>query len=81
MKKFLFALLLMVVLPVYASHIVGGEFELLHISGYTYQLNMILYFDDINGAPGALDQTVTVSFYRKRDNVFITSLTLTFNHA
>ncbi len=76
MKKFLFALLLMIVLPVYASHIVGGEFELLHISGYTYQLNMILYFDDINGNPGAQDPSATVSFYRKRDNVFITSLDL-----
>jgi len=76
MKKFLFALLLMVVLPVYGSHIVGGEFELLHISGYNYQLNMILYFDDVNGEPGALDQTVTASFYRKRDNAFMTSLLL-----
>ena len=76
MKKFVFALLLMVVLPVYASHIVGGEFELIHISGYTYQLNMILYFDDINGVPGAQDDNVTVSFYRKRDNVFITNLLL-----
>ncbi len=76
MKKFLLALLLMIVLPVYASHIVGGEFELLHLSGYSYQLNMILYFDDINGNPGAEDQNVTVSFYRKRDNAFMTNLTL-----
>jgi hypothetical protein len=66
----------MVVLPVYASHIVGGEFELLHLSGYTYQLNMILYFDDVNGDPGAQDPNASVSFYRKRDNVFITSLLL-----
>ncbi len=76
MKKFLFALLLMIVLPVYASHIVGGEFELIHLNGYNYQLNMILYFDDLNGAPRALDNNVVVSFYRKRDNVFITNLTL-----
>jgi len=76
MKKSLFALLLMIVLPVYGSHIVGGEFELIHISAYNYQLNMILYFDDINGNPGAQDPSATVSFYRKRDNVFITSLLL-----
>jgi hypothetical protein len=76
MKKYLFTSLLLVVLPVYASHIVGGEFELLHISGYNYKLNMILYFDDINGNPGALDNAVTVSFYRKRDNLHITDLTL-----
>ncbi len=76
MKKFLFSVLLVIALPVYASHIVGGEFELLHLSGYSYQLNMILYFDDINGNPGALDQTVTVSFFQKSNNAFITNLTL-----
>src|SRR5258706_4149730 len=43
MKKLLLPLLLMAVLPLYASHIVGGEFELLHLNGYNYQLNMILY--------------------------------------
>ncbi len=75
-KKFLFASLLLVVLPVFASHIVGGEFELIHISGYNYQLNMILYFDDINGNPGALDDTVRVGFYRKRDNFFVGSTLL-----
>jgi hypothetical protein len=76
MKKFLFALLVMIVVPVYASHIVGGEFELIHLTGYNYQLNMILYFDDINGNPAAEDPTVTVSFYRKRDNAFMTNLLL-----
>jgi hypothetical protein len=76
MKKSLISLLLLIALPIYASHIVGGEFELLHISGYNYKLNMILYFDDINGSPGAEDFNVIVSFYRKRDNAFITSLNL-----
>src|SRR6185369_16207610 len=76
MKKFLCALLLLVVLPVFASHIVGGEFELIHISGYNYQLNMILYFDDINGNPGALDNTVTVTFYSKRNNAFVGNVLL-----
>src|SRR5258708_32579314 len=78
MKKFLFVSLLLVVLPVYASHIVGGEFELSHLNGYNYQLNMILYFDDIHGLSGAFDNSVAASIFRKRDNVFITSLTLPF---
>ena len=78
MKKFLFVSLLLVVLPVYASHIVGGEFELIHLSGYDYQLNMVLYFDDINGDPAAFDNLVIASIYRKRDNVFMTNLTLPF---
>ncbi len=76
MKKFLFVTLLLVVLPLYASHIVGGEFELIHLSGYNYQLNMVLYFDDINGNPGAEDFSVTVSFYRKRDNALMRELIL-----
>src|SRR5258708_37589488 len=78
MKKFLFVSLLLVVLPAYASHIVGGEFELIHLNAYNYQLNMILYFDDLHGLPGALDQSVIASFYRTSHNAFITSLTLRF---
>jgi hypothetical protein len=62
-----------------ASHIVGGEFELLYISGNTYRINMILYFDEINGNPGAFDNPVTVRIFRKRDNaIILNSLTLTF---
>lgn len=76
MKKIIFISLLLVALPIYASHIVGGEFELLHVSGYTYRLNMILYFDDLHGSEAALTNTAVVSFYRKRDNTFITNLVL-----
>ena len=76
MKKILLALLSSISVSGFASHIVGGEFELQHLTGYNYQLNMILYFDDINGNPGALDPLVTVAFYRKIDNAFITNLDL-----
>ncbi len=54
-----------------ASHIVGGEFELLHIAGTTYRLNLILYFDLNNGNPGAKDQFADASIYSKNDNKFI----------
>ncbi|WP_276372949.1 gliding motility-associated C-terminal domain-containing protein [Chryseolinea sp. H1M3-3] len=54
-----------------ASHIVGGEFELVHISGNNYRVNLILYFDKINGSPGARDNSVLATIYRKRDNVFM----------
>lgn len=60
-----------------ASHIVGGEFELIHLFGNTYQLNMILYFDELNGTPGALDPSVTIRIFRKRDNaIMLNALTL-----
>lgn len=53
----------------HASHIVGGEFEILHISGFTYRINLILYFDRINGLPGAKDLSVNARIYRLADNV------------
>lgn len=62
--------------PVLASHIVGGEFELIHISGSLYRLNLIIYFDEINGAPGAKDASASVTIYRKRDKVRMGSLVL-----
>ncbi|MBL7872159.1 MAG: gliding motility-associated C-terminal domain-containing protein [Cyclobacteriaceae bacterium] len=71
MKRFLLTLLLLISFPLVASHIVGGEFELIHLSGSTYRLNLILYFDQINGAPGAKDPNVTVTIYRKKDNVLM----------
>lgn len=55
----------------YATHIVGGEFELRHIVNYNYRLTLNLYFDDINGSPAALDQAITVSFFEKGTNRFL----------
>jgi gliding motility-associated-like protein len=55
-----------------ATHIVGGEFELLHQlnsrNSSTHRLNLNLYFDDINGNPSAEDATVTVGIFSKRTN-------------
>src|SRR5690606_9731256 len=65
---FLVGLFLLACFSARASHIVGGEFELIHISGNTYRLNMILYFDELNGNPGARDQFVDARIFRKRDN-------------
>ncbi|MBX2896554.1 MAG: gliding motility-associated C-terminal domain-containing protein [Cyclobacteriaceae bacterium] len=76
MRKILLTLLLLIVFPVFASHIVGGEFELIHISGNQYRLNLIIYFDQLNGAPGAKDPSATVSIFRKRDKVLMSTVTL-----
>jgi hypothetical protein len=54
-----------------ASHIVGGEFELLHTTGSFYRLNMILYFDEVNGIPGALDPFVDIRIFRKSDHAIM----------
>ncbi len=80
MKKIFFTFLLLIAIPVVASHIVGGEFELIHISGNRYQLNLIIYFDKLNGLPGAKDQggnSPRAAIYRKRDNTFLREVTMT----
>jgi hypothetical protein len=69
MKRILLVLFCVLALPVMASHIVGGEFELVYISGNQYRLNLILYFDEVNGSPGAKDNSITARIFRKRDNV------------
>ena len=60
----------------WATHIVGGEFELVHLQGYQYRLNLILYFDEVFGNPGAEDQVVTPFIFRTSDNAFMESVTL-----
>jgi CHU_C Type IX secretion signal domain len=78
MKKTFLTLLLLISFPLVASHIVGGEFELVHISDNLYQLNLIIYFDDLNGSPAAQDQFVTARIFRKRDNTVMGQITLPF---
>ncbi|KXK23323.1 MAG: PKD domain-containing protein [Bacteroidetes bacterium OLB12] len=80
MRKILLILLFAFSFPVFASHIVGGEFELIHISGNKYRLNLIIYFDQINGAPGAKDLGANVSIFRKRDKMPMSTVTLVLNN-
>ncbi len=49
---------------------------MIHISGSLYRLNLIIYFDKINGSPGAKDPAVTASIFRKKDNTFLKDVTL-----
>ena len=59
-----------------ASHIVGGEFELRHLEGNRYALNLIQYFDEIFGNDEAEDQVTEVYIYRKSDDRFIRAVQL-----
>lgn len=76
--RYLFSVLLWVLafLRAYSSHIVGGEFEILHVNGFTYRINLILYFDKINGFPGAKDLSVTARIFRMADNAFMRDVVL-----
>lgn len=77
MKRLLLIALCLLAGPLMASHIVGGEFEFVYkgvqtSSGfYRYNISLLLYFDRINGSPGALDASVTVRIFRKRDNAIM----------
>lgn len=78
MRKILLTLIVLLAckLTSFASHIVGGEFELLHLQDYEFSLNMIMYFDEKNGAAGAREESIVVYIYRKHDNTLMGSYTL-----
>ena len=54
--------------PARATHIVGGEMELVHNTGESYTLLLNLYFDAVNGSAGALDADLTASIFEKGSN-------------
>jgi hypothetical protein len=81
MRRLVILILISLSLSASASHIVGGEFELLHIEDYRYRLNLILYFDLNNGNPGARDPNATVRIFRKSDNMPITDVILPYTSA
>ncbi len=69
---------LIVCVSAQATHIVGGEFEIVHIEGDRYLFNQIQYFDVVNGDPQAKDLIISASVFRKRDNVFVRSITMQY---
>ncbi len=72
-------LLLGLSLTARATHIVGGELELQYrgtTAATTHRINLNLYFDAVNGNPGAKDQTINVAIFRKRDNVLMGTVEL-----
>ncbi|GAB3506770.1 T9SS type B sorting domain-containing protein [Emticicia fontis] len=72
MKKYLYLIFfLAITFRSLASHIVGGEIELVKVKnpspGITHEVTLNLYFDAINGRPAAEDISITLTFIRKRD--------------
>lgn len=59
-----------------ATHIVGGGFSYSRVSNVTYRFNLTLYFDYINGNPGAKDSYAICHLFRKSDNAYLDSLEL-----
>jgi hypothetical protein len=81
MKRFnLLILGVVVALSAQATHIVGGEFEMLYkgvnpITGdHLYTISLILYFDqNSKNVKTAKDKDVIIRIFRKRDNAVIDS--------
>jgi gliding motility-associated-like protein len=65
---FFLGCLLALASPARATHIVGGEMELVHQTGENYLLILNLYFDAYNGSPNALDADLTASIFQKSNN-------------
>jgi len=59
-----------------ATHIVGGEFELVHLDDFLYRLNLVQFFDVVNGNPFAEDPFVVAFIFRSRDDQFMQSVNL-----
>jgi gliding motility-associated-like protein len=59
-----------------ATHIVGGELEFIHVGRYTYNTRLILYFDQINGNPGAEDNNINIGIFSKSLNSLIDTFLL-----
>ena len=56
-----------------ATHIVGGQLFITQNKGTAnnYRIGLTMYFDAINGNPGAEDQFVNIYVFRKRDNAAV----------
>jgi gliding motility-associated-like protein len=54
----------------YATHIVGGQLFITENANnyYNYRIGLTMYFDALNGNPGAEDSFVNIYVFRKRDN-------------
>ncbi len=72
----IFLLFTLCSLRLYATHIVGGEFELIHINGYNYEVRLNQYFDHIHGNPGAEDAQLIAYVFRKSDNGYVSYIIL-----
>lgn len=80
MKRLIPFVFWLLAIPAGASHIVGGEFELLYLGNYRYEVNLILYFDERNGAEGNKDQDVTIyaKIFRKKDGAFMLDVPISY---
>ncbi|WP_254560307.1 T9SS type B sorting domain-containing protein [Dyadobacter diqingensis] len=68
--------LLLCFMEAHATHIVGGQLFFTENKGayYNYNIGLTMYFDALNGNPGAEDTFVNIYVFRKRDNAAMASV-------
>jgi len=81
MQKLIFVTISMVFLmafPSRSSHIVGGEFEMIHLGDFTYRINLVMYFDKVNGSPPILSDELEIfpAIFRKGDGALMERISL-----
>ncbi len=55
----------------HASHIVGGEMQMIHQRGEIYLLRLILYYDKANAEFNLVDRNIEIGIFRKSNNTRI----------
>jgi gliding motility-associated-like protein len=67
----------------FATHIVGGDIAMLCLNPKepgNYKITVSLYFDELNGNAGALDNSITLSIFRKSDNMKMMDIPITLTN-
>jgi gliding motility-associated-like protein len=54
-----------------ATHIVGGELQMTHVSGTTYTFTLTMYWDRVSNVK---DNTINIGIYRKSNNTRVQTL-------
>ena len=79
-RRFLFCFVFIThcfIFKTFATHIVGGDIAMQCLNPKepgNYKIIVSLYFDELNGSRGALDNLITLSIYRKSDNKKMTDI-------
>ena len=74
---FLFSWAFLYSTQVAAYHIVGGEIELVHVDGFTYDLNLIQYFDAAQTNNTNPDASAVVYIYKNGSSTMVETVVLT----
>ncbi len=56
------------------SHIVGGEISLEYLRGNSYNLGLVLYYDQANANRPLIDDEITLGIFRKRDDRLVKAI-------